>query len=129
MAVTCVPMPPCFFGLPLRQIMLPFIGPLPVNSQRRAIKFLFLFKEPETVAPASRVASINSAHKFGNSAHLTLAATDRRCPRVRWPTPWHLHPGDAPAARARPRGWRLRAVARGPTASPAPPRPHFARLD
>ena len=38
MAVMCVPMPPCFLGLPLRQMMLPFIGRLPVNSQIRAIK-------------------------------------------------------------------------------------------
>jgi hypothetical protein len=31
-------MPPCFLGLPERQMMLPFIGRLPVNSQMRAIK-------------------------------------------------------------------------------------------
>src|SRR5436190_8771255 len=42
MAVMCVPMPPCFLGLPLRQMMLPFIGPLPVSSQNRAITILFL---------------------------------------------------------------------------------------
>src|SRR5439155_25616342 len=36
-AVTWVPIPPCFLGLPLRQMMLPLIGPLPVNSQIRAI--------------------------------------------------------------------------------------------
>src|SRR5207302_8742601 len=43
MAVTCVPMPPCFLGLPLRQMMLPFIGPLPVNSQIRSINsFVFV---------------------------------------------------------------------------------------
>jgi hypothetical protein len=41
MAVICVPMPPVFFDLPLRQIMLPFIGPLPVNSQILAIQILF----------------------------------------------------------------------------------------
>src|SRR5277367_4646960 len=38
MAVTCVPMPPFFFALPLRQMWLPFIGPVPVNSQILAIK-------------------------------------------------------------------------------------------
>src|SRR5256885_1623638 len=32
-AVTCVPMPPNFLALPLRQIILPFIGRLPVISQ------------------------------------------------------------------------------------------------
>jgi hypothetical protein len=32
-----VPMPPDFFDLPERQMMLPFIGRLPVNSQMRAI--------------------------------------------------------------------------------------------
>ena len=37
MAVMCVPMPPYFLALPLRQMMLPFIGRLPVNSQMRAI--------------------------------------------------------------------------------------------
>src|SRR5258705_148758 len=37
-AVTCVPMPPFFLALPLRQIMLPLIGPLPVNSQNRDIR-------------------------------------------------------------------------------------------
>src|SRR6058998_2188682 len=42
MAVTCVPMPPSFFALPLRQMMLPLIGPLPVNSQIRAIAFLLV---------------------------------------------------------------------------------------
>src|SRR6516164_7964620 len=42
MAVMCVPMPPCFFGLPLRQMMLPLRGPLPVNSQMRAINFVQL---------------------------------------------------------------------------------------
>jgi hypothetical protein len=35
----CVPMPPDFFDLPERQMMLPFIGRLPVNSQMRDIKF------------------------------------------------------------------------------------------
>src|SRR5687767_5127841 len=38
MAVTWVPMPPFFLALPLRQICEPLIGPLPVNSQIRAIK-------------------------------------------------------------------------------------------
>src|SRR5213592_3232780 len=42
MAVMCVPIPPCFLGLPLRQMMLPFIGPLPDSSQNRAITILFL---------------------------------------------------------------------------------------
>src|SRR5436305_14030312 len=37
MAVTWVPIPPCFLGLPLRQMMLPFMGPLPVTSQNFAI--------------------------------------------------------------------------------------------
>src|SRR6185437_8573405 len=37
MAVTCVPIPPAFLALPLRQIMLPFIGRLPVSSQILAI--------------------------------------------------------------------------------------------
>lgn len=37
MAVTCVPMPPFFLALPLRQMMEPLMGPLPVNSQIRAI--------------------------------------------------------------------------------------------
>src|SRR5476651_277178 len=41
-AVMCVPMPPVFFALPERQMMLPFIGRLPVNSQILAIKFLLL---------------------------------------------------------------------------------------
>jgi hypothetical protein len=33
-------MPPLFFDLPLRQMMLPFMGRLPVNSQILAIKIL-----------------------------------------------------------------------------------------
>jgi hypothetical protein len=37
MAVTWVPMPPDFFALPLRQMMLPLMAPLPVSSQRLAI--------------------------------------------------------------------------------------------
>jgi len=40
MAVTCVPMPPLFLALPLRQMMLPLIGPLPVNSQILAITII-----------------------------------------------------------------------------------------
>jgi hypothetical protein len=36
-AVTWVPIPPLFLDLPLRQMMLPFIGRFPVNSQIRAI--------------------------------------------------------------------------------------------
>jgi hypothetical protein len=44
MAVMCVPMPPTFLALPLRQIILPFIGPLPVNSQNLPIKCLSLIK-------------------------------------------------------------------------------------
>src|SRR6476469_880855 len=39
-AVTCVPMPPFFLALPLRQICDPLMGPLPVNSQIRAIKLV-----------------------------------------------------------------------------------------
>ena len=40
-AVMCVPMPPDFLDLPERQMMLPFIGRLPVNSQMRAINYFF----------------------------------------------------------------------------------------
>jgi alpha-L-fucosidase 2 len=47
MAVTCVPIPPAFFALPLRQMMLPFMGRLPVNSQIRAITITFDSKERE----------------------------------------------------------------------------------
>ena len=47
MAVMCVPMPPCFFGLPLRQMMLPLRGPTPVSSQILAINFLFQIKAAE----------------------------------------------------------------------------------
>jgi hypothetical protein len=46
-AVMCVPMPPVFFALPERQMMLPFIGRLPVNSQMRAINFLSLKSRKE----------------------------------------------------------------------------------
>src|SRR5258708_2199459 len=53
MAVTCVPIPPCFFGLPLRQIMLPFIGPLPVNSQNLAITISCLKSAKPTIATRS----------------------------------------------------------------------------
>src|SRR4030095_2596013 len=56
MAVTCVPMPPCFLGLPLRQIMLPFIGPLPVNSQNRPIRIL-LQKGAQNLTSKTFVAS------------------------------------------------------------------------
>lgn len=46
-AVMCVPMPPCFFGLPLRQMMLPLRGPTPVSSQILAIIILFQIKAAE----------------------------------------------------------------------------------
>src|SRR5436309_1596238 len=51
MAVMCVPMPPLFLALPLRQMMLPFIGPLPVSSQNLAIQFLFSFKQRRKYHP------------------------------------------------------------------------------
>src|SRR6185436_8841859 len=46
-AVMCVPMPPCFLGLPLRQMMLPLRGPTPVSSQILAIIILFQIKAAE----------------------------------------------------------------------------------
>src|SRR5882672_5850201 len=60
MAVTCVPMPPTFLALPLRQMMLPFIGRLPVNSQIRAITIL-CSKGAQKVAIQRDVASVISA--------------------------------------------------------------------
>jgi hypothetical protein len=47
MAVMCVPIPPDFLALPERQMMLPFIGRLPVNSQMRDIKFISLKSRKE----------------------------------------------------------------------------------
>jgi hypothetical protein len=44
MAVMCVPMPPAFFALPLRQMMLPLRGPTPVISQILAITILSQIK-------------------------------------------------------------------------------------
>jgi hypothetical protein len=40
----CVPIPPVFFALPLRQMMLPFMGRLPVSSQILAIRILFEYQ-------------------------------------------------------------------------------------
>src|SRR5713101_6209131 len=54
MPVTCVPMPPCFFGLPLRQMRLPFLGPLPVNSQNLAINSNSKSRSEETSKLAGR---------------------------------------------------------------------------
>src|SRR6266540_2839060 len=63
MAVTCVPLSPCFLALPLRQMMLPFIGPLPVSSQNPAITMLFLVLGREKLAVQSVAASsIYRAH-------------------------------------------------------------------
>src|ERR1035441_4165561 len=67
-AVMCVPMPPDFLALPERQIMLPFIGRLPVNSQMRAINFSFV-KEPQRISANPGVTSSFS----GNSACLCRA--------------------------------------------------------
>src|SRR5436190_19417517 len=58
MAVTCVPMPPFFLALPLRQMMLPFIGPLPVNSQIRAIGIPFFNQEAMKVTIGAALASM-----------------------------------------------------------------------
>jgi hypothetical protein len=52
MAVMCVPIPPDFLALPERQMMLPFMGRLPVNSQMRDIKISFV-KEPQRI-PVNR---------------------------------------------------------------------------
>src|ERR1043165_1235620 len=49
MAVTCVPMPPFFLALPLRQICEPLMGPLPVNSQIRAIKLFVQKRTGESI--------------------------------------------------------------------------------
>jgi hypothetical protein len=49
-------MPPTFFALPLRQMMLPFIGPLPVSSQNLPIQFLFFFYVGDRVSGALWVA-------------------------------------------------------------------------
>src|SRR5882762_2054087 len=54
MAVTCVPIPPLFFDLPLRQMMLPFIGRLPVNSQIRAIQIPVSFGTEENITLTAR---------------------------------------------------------------------------
>src|SRR6266542_5920818 len=59
-AVICVPMPPCFLALPLRQMMLPFIGRFPVSSQIRAIIILSLDQGAEKLAIQPVVASTNS---------------------------------------------------------------------
>src|SRR5215472_9701331 len=56
MAVICVPMPPCFLGLPLRQMMLPLRGPLPVSSQMRAINSVQL-KGSGSIVTKGRMAS------------------------------------------------------------------------
>src|SRR5206468_2915947 len=61
MAVTCVPIPPCFLALPLRQMILPFIGPLPVSSQNPAITLLL--SGTEKLAAQSFVAS-NISNEF-----------------------------------------------------------------
>src|SRR4029077_14165661 len=42
-AVMCVPIPPLFLDFPLRQIMLPFMGRLPVSSQILAIQQILFY--------------------------------------------------------------------------------------
>jgi hypothetical protein len=44
-----VPIPPDFLDLPLRQMMLPFIGRLPVTSQILAIQFLSFLRSGEGI--------------------------------------------------------------------------------
>src|SRR5439155_16247284 len=73
MAVMCVPMPPCFFGLPLRQMMLPFIGPLPVSSQNRAITSCFL-QGAEKVAIPPVPASTICGRFLSNGSSIPLQA-------------------------------------------------------
>ncbi len=50
----CVPMPPDFLDLPERQMMLPFIGRLPVNSQMRAINYSFVKEPQENISESAR---------------------------------------------------------------------------
>src|SRR2546425_3404754 len=52
-AVMCVPIPPLFLDFPLRQMMLPFIGRLPVNSQILAITFLSKFGVENSICPTT----------------------------------------------------------------------------
>src|SRR5579862_3964459 len=67
-AVTCVPIPPDFLALPLRQMMLPFIGRFPVTSQILAITISFQ-KEPKKLPVKMAVARIISDN-FRGSLHL-----------------------------------------------------------
>src|SRR4051812_33808774 len=54
-AVTCVPIPPFFFALPLRQMWLPLIGPFPVNSQILAINVV---KRAQTIMVARALSRV-----------------------------------------------------------------------
>src|SRR6188474_2525707 len=75
-AVTCVPMPPFFLALPLRQMWLPLMEPLPVNSQIRAIKFQSQKLRAQKVAACILVAR----------SYLGMAAANlKRCHRGKLP--------------------------------------------
>src|ERR1035438_7873080 len=93
-AVMCVPMPPVFLALPERQIMLPFIGRLPVNSQMRAIKFLLLRAAKNTseflgdkfffrkfCVPLPRAKRIFTAQFYGHTKTFCRPATQTRTRR------------------------------------------------
>src|SRR5260221_8936449 len=45
LAVTCVPIPPFLFALPLRRMLVPCVGIAPVISQSRDMGILRLFNE------------------------------------------------------------------------------------
>ena len=79
-AVTCVPMPPFFLALPLRQMWLPLIGPVPVNSQILAINH-FPSKGTEKVAIQRPLASSFSV--ILDILPMALAWPDREARR------WH----------------------------------------
>src|SRR6185436_10435311 len=75
-AVMCVPMPPFFFALPLRQIWLPLMDPFPVSSQILDIKFL-LFQERVKVAISRDVASYFSQMYVAQARMFSLGINDK----------------------------------------------------
>ena len=85
MAVTCVPMPPDFFDLPLRQMMLPLMGPFPVNSQILAINSVVSIQGARKVATKYVLASIFQKFVGSRGSWVKLSTDGRALPEVERP--------------------------------------------
>src|ERR1700743_3074798 len=80
LAVTCIPIPPFFFALPLRRILLPRTGLAPVISQSRDMTFS-LFDEQHVAGALDflRELAVHLGGHAGDAARQDAALLGEKC--------------------------------------------------